>query len=119
MRTQEVIISAPERNAVYCTAIRTVTAGDTIRFPERTVQAFDHLFEWPEFFGYFVVIGKGDHLRDEYVPAFSILNCWAASGYALYPSAMNFRALPGNSLNLSKAMRMVRMQGPTSLEVET
>ena len=70
MRTQEVIVSDPERNAVYCTAIRTVTAGDTIRFPECTVQAFDHLFEWPEFFGYLVVIGKADHLRDEYVPAF-------------------------------------------------
>ena len=70
MGAQKVIVSDPERNAVYCTAIRTVTAGDTIRFPECTVQAFDHLFEWPEFFGYFVVIGKADHLRDEYVPAF-------------------------------------------------
>ena len=70
MRTQEVIVSAPERNAVYCSAVRTITAGDPVRFLECTVQAFDPLFEWSEFFGYFVVIGKADHLRDEYVPAF-------------------------------------------------
>ena len=95
-----------------------ISVGGAAGLFKSAVQAFDELFERPEFYGDLIVIRKPDDLRDEDIPVFSILNCWAARGYAPYPSAMNFRAFPGNSLNLSKAMRMVRMQGATSREVE-
>jgi len=91
-----------------------ISAGDEVGLFNGAVQAFDELFEGAEFFGDFKSFASPMTCVMKTSQSFSILNCWAARGYALYPSAMNFRDLPGNSLNLSKAMRMVRMQDPTS-----
>ncbi len=50
IRPQEVIVSDPERNVVYCSAVRTIAAGNPVRFLECTVQASVQLFRRSEFF---------------------------------------------------------------------
>ena len=39
--------------------------GNAVGFLESTVQTFDKLLEWEEFFGYFIAIGKTDDLGEK------------------------------------------------------
>lgn len=50
MRTKEVVISNPKRDAVNNIVFRTIIAGDTVEFFESVLQALDELLEWAEFF---------------------------------------------------------------------
>lgn len=70
MRTQEVIISNPKRDAVDSAIFCAIAAGGAVGFLKGTIQAFDELLKWAEFLGYFIVIGKTNDLGDEYIPIF-------------------------------------------------
>lgn len=119
MGTQEIIISDPKRNAVDSTIFRPIPTGNAVGFLEGTVQALNELLERTEFFRHFIVICKTDDLGDEDVPILFELKLLGSKWIGTITIRDKFQALPGNSLNLSNAIRMVRMQGPTSLEVET
>ena len=101
------------------TILCTIAAGNAVGFLESTVQTLDELLERAEFFGYFIAIGKTDDLGDKDFPVFFNLKLLCSKWIGTVAIRNEFKALPGNSLNLSKAMRIVRIQGPTSLEVET
>lgn len=65
MRTKEVVIGNPKRNAVDSTIFSSIAAGDAVGFFEGTVQALDERLEKAEFFWYFIIICKTDDLCDE------------------------------------------------------
>ena len=70
MRTQEVIVGHPERDAVYSAVFRAITTGNAVRFFESTVQTLNELFKRTEFFRNLIIIGKTDDLGNEYLPVF-------------------------------------------------
>ena len=66
-----------------------------------------------------IVIRQADDLGDEDIPVFLQLELLRGQGIGAVAISNEFQGIARNSLNFSKAMRMVRMQGPTSLEEET
>lgn len=101
--------------AIFCT----IATGNAIGFLKGTIQAFDELLERAVFLRYFIVICKTNDLSDKDIPVFLNLKLLGSKWVGTVSICDDFMALPGNSLNLSNAIRMVRMQGPTSLDVET
>ena len=70
MRTQEVIVGGPERNAVACTIFCAVSACDTVGLLERAVQSLDKLLKRTELFRDLIIIGQTDDLGDKNIPVF-------------------------------------------------
>lgn len=119
MRTKKVIVCHPEGYTVAGTVSCTVTTGNTVRLLKGAVESFDKLFERTEFFGYLIVIGQADHLGDKDIPVFLQLELLCSQGIDAVAIGNELQGFAGKFLKFVKAMRMVRMQGPTFLEVET
>ena len=72
---QEVIVGNPESQII----VGTFDVVKAVCFPVRSfigpVQPFDHLFEWPVFFRYSIIVGKSNHLCDLEGKVFAKLFC--------------------------------------------
>ncbi len=111
MRAQEVIVSDPERQIIVGTVDAVKAVCMAVRGFISSVQAFDHLLEWPVFGRNSIVVGKSNDLGDFKckVSAQLFTNSIAARGYALYPSAMNLK-FSGSFVRFRNAIRIARIQ---------
>ena len=81
---------------------RAVATGDAVRLLKGAVQPFNELFERPELFGYFIVIGQADHLGDENIPVFFQLELLCGQGIGTVSIGNKFQCLAGEFLKFSK-----------------
>ncbi len=80
-----------------------VTAGDAVGFSESTVQTFNDLFKWAEFFRGLIVIGKSNDLCDEYLPVFFNLELLGGKRMSAVAIGNGSQCFAGGLLKLVKS----------------
>ena len=65
MRSEEVVVSDPERKIEVGILVTVIAAGLAVRSLERAVESLYQLLERPELSRDFIVVGKADDLSDD------------------------------------------------------